>query len=69
MNYEQAKEKAIEWANLTQRETGIEKLGPVHFAPRMLPDKRNRYGSELRCEVVPPQAIAPLATSKARHER
>ena len=57
MKYHEAKEQAIVWANLTNRETGVEKLGPSQFAPRMLPNKANRYGSELRCEVVAPRLI------------
>ena len=59
MEYHKAKEQAIIWANITNRETGVEKLGPREFAPRMLPNKANRYGSELRYEVVPPQILIP----------
>ena len=53
MNYTQALSEAIDLANLTNRDAGIEKIGKS-FAVRLLPNPENRTGFELRCEIVRP---------------
>lgn len=51
MTYAEAVDAAQKEADLTGRDMGIEKdaFGYRFF---MLPQKQNRYGYELRCEVV-----------------
>jgi len=48
---------AVELARLLKRETGIEKaveFGRTVYRVHSLPKPENRYGFELRCEVVRP---------------
>jgi hypothetical protein len=48
---------AVELARLLKRETGIEKaneFGKTVYRVHSLPKPENRYGFELRCEIVHP---------------
>jgi len=61
MNYQAAYAKALEMANASQRETGIERaveFGRVVYLPKHLPNPENRMGWELRCEIVRPGSPA-----------
>lgn len=52
-----AHNEAQKWANQLGRETGIEKaveFGKTVYRVHFLPKPQNRYGFELRCELVPP---------------
>ncbi len=49
--YDAAKAAAQKSANESGFDYGVEKLG-TEFRSFMLPQKRNRCGHELRCEVV-----------------
>lgn len=49
--YEEVKKDAQERANATGYDIGVEKLGGS-YRSFMLPQKKNRFGHELRCEVV-----------------
>lgn len=51
MTYAEAKARAQTQADATGYDHGVELLGGEYRA-WMLPQKRNRYGHELRCEVV-----------------
>ncbi len=56
-DYEPVKAYAQNLANELGREVGIEKLrefGHTVYTCKMLPERKNRYGWELTCEVVPP---------------
>lgn len=50
-NYREIKAKAQADADFDGFDRGIEKLGDS-YRSFMLPQKRNRFGHELRCEVV-----------------
>lgn len=63
MNYQQAFQRACEQVIATGRDYGIEK-NAFGFAVFMLPRPENRFGHELRCEVVTP-LIARAMTMKA----
>ena len=67
MTYTEALADAIDLANLTQREIGIEKLPGVKIAysTRILPNPENRCGFELRCEIIRPGT--PHSTETAAH--
>ena len=55
--YEDAASYARELANLCGKDCGISKGGPLErgkFTAFLLPDKANRYGHELICEVIRP---------------
>lgn len=56
MTYTEALADAIDLANLTKREIGIEKLPGIKtaYSTRILPNPENRCGFELRCEIVRP---------------
>lgn len=57
MNYKDAHNEAVRLANLTKRETGVEKInefGKTVYRAKMLPNRENRAGWELRCQVVKP---------------
>lgn len=56
MTYEEAKKYAQERADQTGYDYGVEKSGGA-FRSFMLPQKRNRQGHELRCEVVSPMRL------------
>jgi hypothetical protein len=63
--YQDALERAHKLADLTRMDQGIERnrlLGG--FSVFMLPRRENRYGFELRCEVVHP---APGLTAHEGH--
>ena len=62
MNYTQALSEAIDLANLTNRDAGIEKIGKS-FAVRLLPNPENRTGFELRCEIIRPGTPHSLETA------
>ena len=62
MNYIQALSEAIDLANLTNRDAGIERIGKS-FAVRLLPTPENRTGFELRCEIVRPGTPHSLETA------
>jgi hypothetical protein len=51
VTYEAAKAEAQKRANDTGFDFGVEK-NAFGYSAFMLPQKRNRYGHELRCEVV-----------------
>ena len=72
MNYLEALADAIELANLTKREIGIEKLPGVRtaYSTRILPNPENRCGFELHCEIVRPGTPHSEATAAiiAAHE-
>ncbi len=57
MNYQSARTLAQEKANRTGRDYGVEKFPNGEFSLVPLPEKRNRYGRELRCEVVYPENL------------
>jgi hypothetical protein len=55
--YEEAHKAAVELARLLKRETGILKTKEYNrtvFNVYHLPKPENRYGFELRCEIVRP---------------
>ena len=57
--YADAFNAALDLANLLGRETGIEKFkeyGKPGFLVHTLPKPENRFGFELRCEVVQPNS-------------
>lgn len=57
--YEEAYQYAHKKANQLGRDVGIEKareFGSVLYRVSLLPDKANRSGWELKCEVVQPVA-------------
>lgn len=64
MSYNEALNKAIGYANLTKREAGVGKLGPNQFYAMMLPNKGNRFGSELTCEIVEPGRVVEMEVSR-----
>lgn len=53
-SYESCRSAAQRWANEMKRDFGIERdyFGWRYF---MLPQPKDRYGFELRCEVVRPE--------------
>lgn len=56
-NYDSVFAYAQDMANSLKREVGIEKMrefGTTVYTCRMLPNRENRYGWELTCEVVAP---------------
>ena len=56
-NWKAAHTAAVELARLLKREVGIEKAneyGKQVFRVHTLPRPENRYGFELRCEIVRP---------------
>lgn len=56
-DYKEAFNAAIDLANLLGRETGLEaakEYGKPGFRLHNLPKPENRYGFELRCQVVQP---------------
>jgi len=56
-DYKEAKNEAIKYARYLEKEVGIEKaseFGKKVFNVRPLPKAENRYGHELRMEVVRP---------------
>lgn len=57
--YIKAFNEAVNLARLVKREVGIEKaneFGKIVYRVKMLPNKENRCGWELRCEVVSPDS-------------
>lgn len=62
MSYIQALSEAIDLANLTNRDAGIEKIGKS-FAVRLLPNPENRTGFELRCEIIRPGTPHSIETA------
>ena len=56
MNYQEARRLAQEKANETNLDFGIEKVWDG-FRVFMLPNPENRFGFELRCEVVKPDTF------------
>ena len=58
MTYKEALNKAIGFANVTKRECGVLKLATNQFTAMILPNRENRYGSELRCELIEPGRTA-----------
>lgn len=63
MTYNEAKAEAQAKANEMGYDYGVEKLGASYRA-FMLPQKKNRFGHELRCEVV---SCTILANCKPGH--
>ncbi|MDE2096597.1 MAG: hypothetical protein KGL39_05065 [Patescibacteria group bacterium] len=63
--YGEAFNRAVVLARLLKREVGLEKadnpLDGKGFRIFSLPNRENRYGHELRCQVVGPQE--PMMTS------
>ena len=57
-SYEAARAEAQKTANATGMDVGLE-LNPIFktWSSRLLPRRENRYGHELRCEVVSPENI------------
>lgn len=56
-DWKQAHGAAVDLARLLKRETGIEKakeFGKEVFRVHSLPKPENRFGFELRCEIVRP---------------
>ena len=56
-DWKNAHTAAVELARLLKRETGIEKtteFGKIVYRVHSLPKPENRYGFELRCEIVGP---------------
>jgi hypothetical protein len=56
-DWKDAHKAAVELARLLKRETGIEKaneFGKTVYRVHHLPKPENRYGFELRCEIVRP---------------
>ena len=56
-DYHEAYNYAVEYARYSKKEVGIEKVkwfGKVGFVVQSLPKPENRYGHELRMEVVKP---------------
>lgn len=54
-NWKEAHNNAVELANLCKRDVGIaraKEFGREVFNTFLLPNKENRFGHELRCEVV-----------------
>ena len=51
--WNEAHEHAQWCADFTKRDYGIERIGRQYIV-RPLPNPENRYGYDLRCEVVPP---------------
>ena len=59
--YKEAHNKAVDLANLCKRDCGILKskeFGKTVFSVFLLPNKENRYGRELSCEIVTPKALS-----------
>ena len=57
--YTKAFNEAVNLARLVKREVGIEKskeFGKTVYNVKILPNKENRYGWELRCEIVSPNS-------------
>ena len=56
-NWKDAHTEAVGLADLCKRDVGIEKgkeFGKIVYGVYLLPNKENRYGHELTCEVVTP---------------
>lgn len=59
LKYVKAFNEAVNLARLVKREVGIEKaneFGKTGYRVKLLPNKENRFGWELRCEVVSPDS-------------
>jgi hypothetical protein len=56
MTYQEAYTKAIELSRLCKRDVGISYNGNNDFYTHILPNYDNRYGFELRCEIVTPKS-------------
>ncbi len=58
-NYNLVFNAAVDLADKCQMDAGIEKMnefGRTVYSAKLLPKPENRYGWELRCEVVKPGA-------------